>query len=234
MAFPTSSPFNLTAQQQVRRQETEGLLPLHNAVDVCPEDAQEDLPVYSTIHSIRRDVIAAIDDPYSIEQLRDPRMNLTVVRPLVDKYYALKDVSMVYCLLVNRTHFQREQLTQGHQQSVCSTRALFCELIANRILRRFYEDNTGAQGLLLLSQILVGGFDPFQGAPADVVAESSQLSWTIQMRSGYRRKLPALEIAIISESKVFLSSSACQYVLDKSAFSYFALSQGPVYPRFTP
>lgn len=50
MAFPTSSPFNLTAQQQVRRQETEGLLPLHNAVDVCPEDAQEDLPVYSTIH----------------------------------------------------------------------------------------------------------------------------------------------------------------------------------------
>ncbi|KAG4411005.1 hypothetical protein IFR04_015856 [Cadophora malorum] len=140
-------------------------------------------------------------------------MNLTVVRPLVDKYYALKDVSMVYCLLVNRTHFQREQLTQGHQQSVCSTRALFCELIANRILRRFYEDNTGAQGLLLLSQILVGGFDPFQGAPADVVAESSQLSWTIQMRSGYRRKLPALEIAIISESKVFLSSSACQMVV---------------------
>lgn len=33
------------------------------------------------------------------------------------------------------------------------------------------------------------------------------------MRSGYRRKLPALEIAIISESKVFLSSSACQMVV---------------------
>ena len=191
-----------------------------------------------------------------------------------------KSTRTVYCLLVNRTHFQREQLTQGHQQSVCSTRALFCELIANRILRRFHEDNAGAQGLLLLSQILVGGFDPFQGAPADVVAESSQLSWTIQMRSGYRRKLPALEIAIISESKVFLSvsklhllikfrslgllcvigrckqafasctiyffpgnrilmsrssqSSACQYVLDKSAISYFALSQGLIYPRFMP
>jgi hypothetical protein len=35
-----------------------------------------------------------IDDPYSIEQLRDPRMNLSVVRPLVDKLYELNDVSM--------------------------------------------------------------------------------------------------------------------------------------------
>jgi hypothetical protein len=34
------------------------------------------------------------DDPYSIEQLRDPRMNLSVVRPLVDKFYELKDVSI--------------------------------------------------------------------------------------------------------------------------------------------
>ena len=132
----------------------------------------------------------------------------------------------VYCLLVNRTHFQREQLTQGHQQSVCSTRALFCELIANRILRRFYEDNTGAQGLLLLSQILVGGFDPFQGAPADVVAESSQLSWTIQMRSGYRRKLPALEIAIISESKVFLSVSKTLQTNQNSALGFPGESTG--------
>ena len=35
-----------------------------------------------------------IDDPYSIEQLRDPRMNISVVRPLVDKLYELDDVSI--------------------------------------------------------------------------------------------------------------------------------------------
>lgn len=35
-----------------------------------------------------------IDDPYSIEQLRDPRMNMTIVRPLVDKFYELNDVSV--------------------------------------------------------------------------------------------------------------------------------------------
>jgi hypothetical protein len=115
---------------------------------------------------------------------------------------------------VNRVQFQREQSTQPHQQSVCTTRALLCELLANRILRRFHEDNTGAQGLLLLAQILVGGFDPFQGAPPEVVEENSHLSWTIQTRTGFRRKLPALEIAIISESKVLLSSSACQMVVN--------------------
>lgn len=101
-----------------------------------------------------------------------------------------------------------------HQQSVCTTRALLCELIANRVLRRVHEDNQGAKGLLRLSQILVGGFDPFQGAPDEVIQEHSNLAWTLHTRTGYKRKLPALEIAIISESKTFLSSSACQRVVN--------------------
>lgn len=43
-----------------------------------------------------------LDDPYSIEQLRDPRMNLSVVRPLVDKLYELDDVSVgMYCLYLH-------------------------------------------------------------------------------------------------------------------------------------
>jgi hypothetical protein len=67
---------------------------------------------------------------------------------------------------------------------------------------------------LLLAQILVESFDPFQGAPPEVVEENSHLSWTIQTRTGFKRKLPALEIAIISESKVLLSSSACQMVVN--------------------
>ena len=115
---------------------------------------------------------------------------------------------------MNRTQFLREQLTQPHQQSVCTTRALLCELVANRILRRFHEDNPGAQGLLFLAQILVGTFNPFQGAPEEVIQESSHFSWTVQTRTGYKRKLPALEIAIISQSKNFLSSSACQRVVN--------------------
>ncbi|KUJ24087.1 uncharacterized protein LY89DRAFT_604478 [Mollisia scopiformis] len=192
----------------------DGCFPPHSARDPCPANPYANLPVYTTIHRIRRDIIEAIDDPYSIEQLRDPRMNMSVVRPLVDKLYEANDVSMVYCLLVNRARFQREQLSQAHQQSVCATRAILCELLANRILRRFHEDNTGTRGLLLLAQILVGGFDPFQGAPAEIVEEGNHVPWTSHTRTGAKRKLPALEIAIISESKVFLSSSACQKVVN--------------------
>lgn len=41
------------------------------------------------------------------------------------------------------------------------------------------------------------------------------ISWTHQIsRAGQKRKLPALEIAIISESKTFLSSNACQKVVN--------------------
>ncbi|TAQ91268.1 hypothetical protein B7494_g464 [Chlorociboria aeruginascens] len=129
---------------------------------------------------IRKDIIAAIDDPYSIEQLRDPRMNVSVVRPLVDKYYELDDVSIV----------------------------------ANRILRRINEDYSEPQGLLHLAQILVGGFDPFQGAPEQVIRENSHLSWTTRTKISQERKLPALEVAIISQSKTLLSSSACQRVVN--------------------
>jgi hypothetical protein len=43
--------------------------------------------------------------------------------------------------------------------------------------------------------------------------QSDHFAWTVQNRTGYKRKLPALEIAIISESKTFLSSSACQKVV---------------------
>jgi hypothetical protein len=120
---------------------------------------------------------------------------------------------LVYCLLANRVQFQREQLTQSHQQSVCTTRALLCELIANRILRRYHEDNPDIQGLLLLSQILVGSFDPFQGAPEENPSENGSFM-PVPPRTGRNKRLPALELAIISEAKTFLSSSACQRVVN--------------------
>jgi hypothetical protein len=38
--------------------------------------------------------MCAVDDPYSLEQLRDPRLNVSVVRPLVDRLYDLNDLSV--------------------------------------------------------------------------------------------------------------------------------------------
>lgn len=121
----------------------------------------------------------------------------------------------MYCLLVNRVRFLREQTNQAHHQSVNLSRAILCELVATKVLRRFDEDNRGTKGLLLLSNILVVGFEPFQNAPEDVIQYNSHaIHWMTQKRGGYERKLTALEIAIISEGKSFLSSAACQKVVD--------------------
>lgn len=95
-----------------------------------------------------------------------------------------------------------------------TARATLCELIASRLLRRFDEANPGQPGLLLLAQILVEGFDPFQGAPDDLERKWRQRQWPIQERGGHEKKLTALELAILSESKHFISSAACQRVVD--------------------
>lgn len=125
--------------------------------------------------------------------------------------------SIVYCILVNRAHFLYEQSVATHHQTVNLSRALLCEIIAERVLRRFNERNPGPKGLLLLANILVAGFEPFQNAPEEVIHENVHaLHWATSGKSGNRpeRKLTALEVAIISESKSFLASTACKKVVD--------------------
>src|SRR6266699_6930149 len=55
----------------------------------CTPNAHSHLPVYTNIHRIRRDIISIAEDYLSLEQLRDVRINVSVVRPLVDKLYEL-------------------------------------------------------------------------------------------------------------------------------------------------
>ncbi|OAQ99301.1 hypothetical protein LLEC1_00734, partial [Akanthomyces lecanii] len=131
----------------------------------CVTNPHSHLPVYTTIHRIRRDITSVVEDYLSLEQLRDVRINITVVRPLVDKFYELNDLSIVYCLLVNRAQFLDEESYSSNRQNVNWTRATLCEIIATRILRRFGEDHDGSEGLLFLAHVLVAGFDPYQNAP---------------------------------------------------------------------
>lgn len=89
------------------------------------------------------------------------------------------------------------------------TRATLCELIATRILRRLGEDHEGPEGLLLLANVLVAGFEPFQNAPDHIREEAEvKTAWT------YHRTLPSLEVAILTESKHFLSSSTCHRIIN--------------------
>ncbi len=153
-----------------------------------------------------------IEDPYSVEQLREPRMNVLIVKPLVDRLYDEDDISIVYCLLVNRMQFLREQQFQTHHQTVDLTRANLCELVAMKVLRRHDEESTGKPGLLLLARILVAPFQPFQNAPEERCPPRHVSGY--QGQGDYEGKLTALEVAIVSESKVLLSSSASQKVID--------------------
>ncbi|OLN94231.1 Calcium channel YVC1-like protein 2 [Colletotrichum chlorophyti] len=175
----------------------------------CMTNPHSHLPVYTNIHRIRRDITSIVEDYLSLEQLRDVRINIAVVRPLVDKLYELDDISIVYCLLVNRAQFLYEQSHLNNRQNVNYSRATLCELVATRILRRFSEDNDGPEGLVLLANILVAGFEPFQMAPAGIREAASTESYR-----NYNRMLPSLEIAILTESKHFLSSTPCQKVVD--------------------
>jgi hypothetical protein len=127
--------------------------------------------------------------------------------PLPRWHAGLLTERTVYCLLVNRAQFLNEQHHLNNRQNVYFTRATLCELIATRILRRFNEDNPGPEGLLVLAHILVAGFEPFQNAPQEIRDEA-------QASSALNKTLPALEIAILTESKLFLSSTSCQKVVD--------------------
>lgn len=68
----------------------------------CSSNAHSHLPVYTNIHRIRRDVTSIVEDYLTFEQLRDLRLNISVVRPLVDKLYELDDISIGKHTLVGR------------------------------------------------------------------------------------------------------------------------------------
>ncbi|KAG9507629.1 hypothetical protein J7337_001183 [Fusarium musae] len=181
-----------------------------DALYSCMTDPHSHLPVYTNIHRIRRDIISVVEDYLSLAQLQDLRINVTVVRPLVDKFYGLNDISIIYCLLVNRAQFLEEQSHLNNRHNVNFTRATLCELIATRILRRFGEvHDDGHDGLLLLAHILVAGFEPFQNAPEEIRDEAERTTSWVDYKT-----LPSLEVAIVTESKHFLSSATCQKVVN--------------------
>ena len=57
-------------------------------------DTNTGLDIYYTIHRIRRLVLASIEDPYTMDQLKEPRMNVLIVKPLVDRLYDDADISV--------------------------------------------------------------------------------------------------------------------------------------------
>lgn len=86
----------LIRTHQSHRSETEPLFS-------CVVNPHSHLPVYTNIHRIRRDIISIVEDYLSLEQLRDVRINISVLRPLVDKLYDLDDISIGMSLLTSHS-----------------------------------------------------------------------------------------------------------------------------------
>lgn len=92
-------------------QGPEGLLQ-HSSVSLSPTydglsmsrhgGSKDGVRLLIQIYSIRRIILASIEDPYSMEQLKEPRLNVLIVKPLVERLYDEDDVSLGRCPLSSR------------------------------------------------------------------------------------------------------------------------------------
>ncbi|KAH9066775.1 hypothetical protein EDB87DRAFT_1553804 [Lactarius vividus] len=178
-----------------------------NASDSLQLLLQEDMdatPVFPIIHIIRTSWLTATDTPLSYEALSAPDLTYTLVRPLAEKYRDLQhrgNKSVVFCLLLNRVHFFRDDNLAT--TALSRTRAYLCEILAIRCLRE-YGDN-----LLDLAVVAVTSWPVYSGADPVVLNLAQQENDDLEDRVGN-----AIEMAIISKAKRFIKSTPCQKVIN--------------------
>ncbi len=121
-----------------------------------------------------------------------------------EKYRNLQDQgnkSIVFCLLLNRVHFIRDDNLAT--SSLSRSRAHLCEILAIRCLRE-YGDN-----LLDLAAVAVTSWPVYSGADPVTLnlvrEENEDLDDTVGN---------AIEMAIISKAKRFIKSTSCQKVIN--------------------
>lgn len=98
-------------------------------------------------------------------QLTASDINFAIIRPLVFKYAALKNLAVVYACLVVRAHFIALAAADIAHASLMTSRADMCELMAMKLLRDF------ASSKVELAAVLTTSWSPIAGAPPEVVEE---------------------------------------------------------------
>nr|GAT43589.1 predicted protein [Mycena chlorophos] len=167
----------------------------------------ENTPVYPTVMLVRRDIIHFIDTPLTYAALTAPDLTYTLIHPLLEKYCNLQrahnNLSVVFCLLLNRVHFIRDD--NLGTAAVSQTRAMLCEILAIRVLR---DHGNNMMDLVVL---LTTSWPIYAGASPEVIAHGSAefVDFDPDERVGN-----AIEVAIVGKSKRFLKSTSCQKVID--------------------
>lgn len=170
---------------------------------LCAEEV-DGVEVYPIIHQIKSDVIHFIDTPLSYEALTAPDLTYTLIRPLQEKYSAIQrngNKSVVFCFLINRVHFIRDQGVSTRALSHC--RATACEILASRVLTEY------GNNILDLTLAITTSWPVYSGADENVMAQAREEREDVQDRVGN-----AIEMAIIGKARRFIKSAPCQKVID--------------------
>ncbi|KAF8518239.1 hypothetical protein JB92DRAFT_2903943 [Gautieria morchelliformis] len=168
--------------------------------------------VFPLIHALKEDVILVPDsllNVHSIDfyrQLTASDINFTIIRPLVLKYSSLNNLATVYACLVVRSNFLHLSDESLAHANLNTSRAMMCELLATKIMRHF-------SSYIELVAILTHSWSPLAGAPHQVV---SDIQNGLSMDHGCVLDEPtsALEMAISTNSKTFLSAPLTQSVVN--------------------
>jgi hypothetical protein len=102
-------------------------------------------------------------------QLTAADVNFSVVRPIVNKYARLRNLSVAYACLVVRSYFLTETKTNLAFAGVMMARANLCEILAIKLLSRF------ATNYIELVAVLTTTWNPLAGATHDVVNQVKQV-----------------------------------------------------------
>ncbi|KAF5383692.1 hypothetical protein D9615_003626 [Tricholomella constricta] len=145
------------------------------------------------------------DTPLTYEVLTSPDITYTLVQPLVEKYLAIQhngNMSVVFCLLLNRVHFIRDDniLTA----TISCSRAALCEILAIRTFRDY------GNSMLNLTLTLTTTWSVYNGADPHIIRQArAERDDDLEDRVGN-----AIEMAILGKSKRFIKSSSCQKVIN--------------------
>ncbi|KAH8100884.1 hypothetical protein BXZ70DRAFT_936367 [Cristinia sonorae] len=162
------------------------------------------MKVFPLVIQLKKDVLRIIDSALSWEQLTASDINFAVVRPLVFKYARLNNLAIVYACFVVRSHFLSEAEENLAYAGVMMSRASLCEILAMKLLNQL------ASNQLQLVSALTASWSPLLGAPPEVMDEVRDLVGNDEIDDPQC----ALEMAIATEAKTFISSPVVQTVVN--------------------
>jgi len=88
---------------------------------------------------------------------------------------------------------------------------MVCEILAIKILRQLFEDDTSENGVFRLCILLATSFSPFQGAPKWALPE--YITHDSTSSDNRKASMSALELAIVCEAKRFIRAVPTQKVI---------------------